>query len=263
MQLYKYRSAFAGIVCAGAVMISPLAAQEEVKKALEDSIDTQKATDKAGEMTQVAINDHADETAEMLQEYRILLRQIESTNVYNDQMQNVTDSQQEEIDSLQDQLDHLEDTKREVVPLMKRMISKLDEFVGLDAPFLPDERKQRVENLKSMMDSSEFTTSEKYRRILEAYQIEMDYGRNLEVYEGSLPIEGEERIVNILRFGRVGLYYQSLDKAATGWWNSSIGAWELLPESYSLPIGKAMQIAKKQAAPALVRLPISKAEEIE
>ena len=36
------------------------------------------------------------------------------------------------------------------------------------------------------MTRADVTISEKYRRIVEAYQVEMDYGRTIEAYEGKL-----------------------------------------------------------------------------
>ena len=238
-------------------------AQDDPKKVLEESVKYQETVDRSSETTQEKIDQYADQTTSILQEYRVLIRQIESLKVYNDQMQKVVDSQQEEIDSLQFQLDHLEDTKREIVPLMRLMIEKLEAFVKIDTPFLPEERTNRVQTLKEMMDSSQYTTSEKYRRILEAYQIEMDFGRNLEVYEGTVDINGAQHTVNFLRFGRIALYYQTLDRNETGWWNKELGSWESLPDEFKLPVAKAMQVARKQAAPALLRLPFPKAENIQ
>ena len=251
-----------GLLSALLVSTGSAWAQQDPKVALNQSVDHQEKVDRSSETTQEKINEYSDQTSSILQEYRMMIRQIESLKVYNEQMQKVVDSQQDEIDSLQFQLDHLEDTKREIVPLMRLMIEKLESFIEIDTPFLPDERKQRVKNLKDMMDSSIYTTSEKYRRILEAYQIEMDFGRNLEVYEGTVEIDGENRTVNFLRFGRIGLYYQTLDRSETGWWNKTTGNWEILSNEYKLPVSKAMQVARKQAAPALLRLPLPKAEEI-
>ena len=252
-----------GLLSTLLVSIGSAWAQQDPKVALNQSVDHQEKIDRSSETAQEKINEYSDQTSSILQEYRLVIRQIESLKVYNDQMQKVVDSQQEEIDSLQFQLDHLEDTKREIVPLMRLMIEKLETFVEIDTPFLPEERTNRVQMLKEMMDSSQYTTSEKYRRILEAYQIEMDFGRNLEVYEGTVEINGEQRTVNFLRFGRIALYYQTLDRNETGWWNKESGSWETLPDDYKLPVAKAMQVARKQAAPALLRLPLPKAENIQ
>lgn len=235
---------------------------DDAEAALRQSVSLQESTNQASNASQSVVDQYSEKTRTLLDEYRLVLREIENLEIYNAQMQKVVDSQQEEMDSLTEQLDHLEDTKRGIVPLMQKMIAKLDAFVKADAPFLPDERTARIANLSSMMDSSQFTDSEKYRRILEAYQIEMDYGRNIEVYQGELALNGTSRTVDFLRFGRIGLYYQTLDKAETGVWNPATRKWEILENSYNSSIDKAMAIARKQAAPALTRLPISAAEEL-
>ncbi|MBK1875428.1 DUF3450 domain-containing protein [Pelagicoccus mobilis] len=235
---------------------------DDTAKTLRDSVSLQESTNRASNASQTVVDQYSEKTRTLLDEYRLALREIENLEIYNAQMQKVVDSQQEEMDSLTVQLDHLEDTKRGIVPLMQKMIAKLDAFVKADAPFLPEERAARIANLASMMDSSQFTDSEKYRRILEAYQIEMDYGRNIEVYQGELALNGTSRTVDFLRFGRIGLYYQTLDKAETGLWNPATRQWEILDNGYNSSIDKAMAIARKQAAPALTRLPISAAEEL-
>ena len=71
-----------------------------------------------------------------------------------------------------------------------------------------------------MMSRADVTISEKYRRILEAYQVELDYGRTLEAYEGKLGSGDDARTVQFLRVGRVALLYQTLDGKETGYWDA-------------------------------------------
>lgn len=245
-----------------ALIGSPLFSQDNGNDPLSKSVEVQESTNNDSISSQGVVDNYSEQTRTLLDEYRLTLREIENLEIYNAQMQKVVNSQEEEMASLNSQLEHLEDTKRGIVPLMQKMIAKLDEFVDADAPFLPDERAKRVANLREMMDSSQFTDSEKYRRILEAYQIEMDYGRNIEVYQGDLTLNNKTRTVEFLRFGRIGLYYHTLDKTETGFWNPSKRDWETLDTGYNRSIDKALLIARKQAAPALTRLPISAPEEL-
>ena len=69
----------------------------------------------------------------------------------------------------------------------------------------------RVANLKRLMDDADTPLSEKYRRVMEAYQVEVQYGHTIEAYQGELRDPGSSRMVEFLRLGRVGLYYLSLD----------------------------------------------------
>ncbi len=66
-------------------------------------------------------------------------------------------------------------------------------------PFLLEERRDRVAMLKEMMGRADVTISEKYRRIIEAYQVEMDYGRTIEAYEAKLGDGDDARTVQFLR----------------------------------------------------------------
>ena len=84
------------------------------------------------------------------------------------------------------QLGEIETTSREALPMMQKMVATLDEFVKLDMPFLPEERTNRIAALKDMMTRADVSVSEKYRRIVEAYQIEIEYGRTIEAYQGKV-----------------------------------------------------------------------------
>ena len=101
---------------------------------------------------------------------------------------------------------------------MLKMIDALDKFVSLDIPFLLKERTERVANLKTIMDRGDISTSEKFRKVTEAYQIESDYGRTIEAYRSEVNFEGETFNADFLRVGRVSLTFVTSngDKAGGG-----------------------------------------------
>ena len=106
------------------------------------------------------------------------------------------------------------------------------------------------------MERADVSLAEKYRRVLEAYQVETEYGRTIEAYQDDLILEDETRTVNFLRIGRVGLYYLTLDGQEAGAWNEG---WQSLDDSYRQAIDKGLKVAKKQLPPDLLVLPLKTA----
>jgi hypothetical protein len=125
----------------------------------------------------------------------------------------------------------------------------------LDIPFLMEERTNRVAELSEIMERSDVSVAEKFRKVMEAYQIEMDYGTTNEWYTESLNVDGAVREYNMLRVGRVGLYFQSDDTNITGWWNAETGAYELLGSEYRNEVRKGIRVARQLIAPELILLP--------
>ncbi|MEZ4743926.1 MAG: DUF3450 domain-containing protein [Bdellovibrionota bacterium] len=232
------------------------AGQEKLKK----SINEEAKTSQEGASSQKKIDKIADQSAQMLDEYRGTLSRIETTKAYNEQIKNLLESQKEEMATIAKQIASIEDTHQAVVPLMIRMVDALDKFVSLDLPFLPLERKKRVEDLKSMLNRADVSTSEKYRRIMEAFQIENEYGRTIEAYRDSIQVDGNNLTVDFLRVGRILLAYQSIDGLKTGLWDQKSKAWKKLSDDYRKDIRDGLRIARKQAAPDLISLPIKAAE---
>ena len=46
------------------------------------------------------------------------------------------------------------------------------------------------------MDRADVSTSEKYRRVLEAYQVENEYGRSIEAYSSTVDVDGSQKTVD-------------------------------------------------------------------
>jgi hypothetical protein len=162
--------------------------------------------------------------------------------------------QRNEVVSINNQLGGLEETNRGVVPLMLETIEALGQIVEADIPFRIEERRARVERLINMMDQAEVTASEKYRRVMEAYQGELEFGRTTEAYSDTLPTTGQT--VDFLRIGRTLLVYQTSDQANTGWFNPATRVFEELPGRYQLEVKEGIAIAKNEKAPNLVMLPV-------
>ncbi|MDR2213655.1 MAG: DUF3450 domain-containing protein [Pseudomonadales bacterium] len=218
------------------------------------TIAAQNGVDAAAAASQQAVNQLVDEAASISGEYARTLAEIDSLNQYNNQLQKQVDAQLAEIASIQEQLSEIETTNREVQPLMERMVQTLDQFVKADIPFFSQERADRVARLVALVDPSNTGTaiSEKYRQILEAYQIELDYGRSLDSYQGTLP---DGKVVQFIRLGRVSLMYRTLDGQETGYWDANSKTW-VQDNSYLEAIGDALSVANQEGAPDLLRVPV-------
>jgi hypothetical protein len=228
------------------------AAAEEPKPALEPVMQEQLATDAEAIRHQERVNQLGDETRELLLQYRQYLSETKSLREYSDQLAVQVQSQGGEIEFLQQQLSEIEDTARDVLPLMQKMLDTLDRFVELDVPFQLVERRKRVDSLKETMGRADVSISEKYRRIVEAYQIETEYGRTLEAYPGELE---DARTVRFLRIGRVALLYQTMDGQETGYWDVERKGW-VVDDSYRSAVKHGFEVADKVGAPDLLAAPI-------
>lgn len=209
-----------------------------------------------GAESQTRIDTLNTETDRLFSIYTTTLRQIDSIRVYNRQMRELIVSQEEELASLTDQIDRVEEVGRSVTPLMLRMIDAIEAFVELDTPFLMEERQERVDALNALMARADVSNAEKFRNIMEAYQIENEYGRTIEAYRSNLERDGKEITVDFLRFGRIALVYQTLDGSETGVYDPETRTWTVLDDSYRTPIRQGLRIARKQSAPDLIRLPL-------
>lgn len=227
--------------------------------ALEEAIDTQVNTDQAAQQSQQRIDNLADGTTDMVAEYREVLQQTQSLKAYNDQLETLVSSQRTELTSIAQQLKNIETTQRDIVPLMTQMITVLEQFVTLDLPFLQEERSNRIVALKTMMGRADVSLSEKYRRIMEAYQVETEYGRTIEAYQAGLPTNGDKRTVDFLRIGRTSLYYLTLDGREAGVWDADSQTWQTLPDSHLQAIADGLKVARKQLPPDLLVLPVKTA----
>lgn len=245
----------AAALAAWACLLAPPALAAEPAKSLEPVLNEQVAADRQAIEAQKRVNALSDETREMLAQYRQFLSETKNLKAYTEQLTSQVKAQADEVVFVEKQLADLEVTAREVLPLIQNMLEALDRFVELDLPFQQDERRKRVFGLQEMMGRADVTISEKYRRIIEAYQIETEYGRTIEAYQGRLGDDDGARTVRFLRLGRVALLYQTMDGRETGYWDASRKDW-VRDDSYRSAVQHGFNVADKKGAPDLLVAPI-------
>jgi hypothetical protein len=211
------------------------------------------------QQSQERINGIVEGTRSLEDQYRAINKEIDGLKVYNRLMRAQVEGQAATLEDISLSMDRVDVINRQIFPLMERMIDGLDQSVQLDVPFLMAERTKRIGDLKAIMERSDVTVAEKFRKVMEAYQIENDYGTSSEYYEESLTIDGATRSFNILRIGRIGLYFQSDDTKITGRWNNEIRNWEI-DNSARNEVRKGLRMARQLIAPELIVIPVPSAE---
>ena len=185
------------------------------------------------------------------EQYASLLADSQSLVSSNADLQKLIMAQQSDMESLNAQVSGLDATKDAFEPLLQRMYDGLTKFVAQDLPFLMDERQARLDALGALM-STDGDLFNKYRRLLDAYQIELEYGRTMAAYRAKLP---DGRDADFVHLGRVSLLYRTADGSESGYWDASTHKWT--PDSKdSRAILDAIKMAKEQIAADLVTLPV-------
>jgi len=184
--------------------------------------------------------------------YAKLLSDADITTRYNATLEAQLQSQQKEMESLQAQIAGLDATAAEVPGMLQKMFDQLAAFVAADVPFLAKERADRVGRLRDLMGEADKPAGEKFRRLLEAYTIEMEYGRTMDSYPGQL---ADGRDADFVRLGRISLMYRTADGAEVGYWDQQQKTWVAAPE-YKRAIELALRVAKQTVAPDLITVPV-------
>ncbi|WP_405233343.1 DUF3450 domain-containing protein [Lentisalinibacter salinarum] len=200
------------------------------------------------------------QTRSLVDDYKAVTKEIDGLKIYNRLMEAQTEKQQARLDEINESLDKANVINRQIYPLMERMIEGLERFVQLDIPFLLEERTQRIETLKDLMDEPNVSVAEKFRKVMEAFQIENEFGRTIESYTDTIEIDGGVREVEFLRIGRVALLFQSADGSMTGVWDEESKTWNMSDEHRN-EVKKGLRVANELIAPELLLLPVPAPEE--
>lgn len=212
----------------------------------------------AGASEQRRVEQIADQTVDLLNDFNTVAKVVDGLVTYNTLLQRQINNQEEEMAALNESIKNVALIERQIVPLMTRMLDGIEVFIQLDTPFLLKERTERLERLRGMMERSDVSSAEKFRRVIEAYQIENDYGRTIEAYKDTVDIDGVTQEADFLRIGRVSLAYQTIGGGTTGAWDKEAGAFVKLDDAeFKNQVAHGLKVARKQVAPDLLVVPVA------
>ncbi len=244
------RSAILGSAAMLAVLCAP--AQAQFRSALQEAEATARETASA----QQQIDQLDDQTASLLNDYRANLKQLEAARRYNASLERNIEAQERQIVRLREDIENVEGLQRAMQPLMEDMVARFGELVGADLPFLASERSDRAARLEGVLADPDMSAAQRYRLIVEAYQIEGEYGRTIGAYEGTVNFNGQELTGEFLRIGRVALMFKTPDDSTLLIYDTAAGDWTNLNRSYLQDVKYALRMAKEQTAPDIFFAPV-------
>lgn len=224
--------------------------QQVGEKKMSEAVKSQEKIDKIVEGAQ-----------ERLIQYRSLLKQIEGLEAYNEQLSTQVAGQLNLIARFDASISQVALIERQMAPLVEKMAASLQDFIELDLPFDFEERQERMAFIQDNLAAADIDVAEKFRQVIEAYQIENTYGRKIDTYQDIVTLNGTEQDVNVLRVGRIAMVCQTKDATTSARWDNDNRTWEVLDNvTYRNAIRNGIKMAKKQASIDILTLPIAAPE---
>jgi small-conductance mechanosensitive channel len=224
---------------------------ERIDQPVQESIEIRQATQSREEQWRLE-REKLISRFEQLQQEQTALQQQKA------QLQQQLESARARIASKEVQLQDIEEVAEQMQPFLEEVAAELLSHLAAGLPFLMDERKGRIEKLMRLLGDPDLPISEKYRKTMEALWVEAEYGFSVEATRETISLEDGQRFADVLRLGRLALFYLSLDGSHCGSFHVTTGGWKSLPPSACREIHPAIEIARKRRPAEILSLPVGR-----
>lgn len=223
------------------------AARQATVQTLQQEQRTQRTADAWSEEKQALVNDILDQKT-----------RLQWNRYQNDKYRQYIERKQAEVEELQARKEKMRQLRMALEPYLDQMLAQLRQFIAADLPFLTRERADRLDFLRASLTDPELALGEKLRRVLEGLKVEAEYGNHIEVTAEKLDLDGQSILVDMLRLGRVGLYFITKDGMNLGMWDTANKQWVHLDDRFAAPLRLTMDIVERRRAAELVELPLTR-----
>ena len=225
---------------------------EQVRKNVDAAIDTLQETQKKED-------GWADEKASLTAELKEKRQQQELLTKQRQCLRKQMALMQKKVVESKRRVGEVERIRLEMRGFLEETFLRLHEQISSELlPFLVDERRKRLVMLEELLLDDTVATAEKFRRLMEALQIEADYGRDMEVVRESIQLGRESLVMDVLRIGRLSLFSRTPDGSRIAVFDQAAGSWQPLADSYGRSLRQAIEVANKTRPVEIVRLPLGR-----
>jgi hypothetical protein len=229
----------------------PAAEVEQIQKSVVQAIEIRQKTQKKEDAW-------AGKKAKLVARYHSLRSQKEHLEKTKNELKKRLEFQKNLVAEAERKAKETERIRAELQSCLESNIDYLEVFIKRDLPFLPEERSNRLASIKEALARPDKTAAEKFRRVMEALQVEVEYGRTVEVYQDTIYVDSQPLLVDILRLGRLSIFWQTPDGKTVGHYDRAAGGWLPLSPRYRRNINKTVDMARRERTIDLVKLPIGR-----
>ena len=238
-----------------------------------------------------------DSTVNAVDEYGLVLQEIADRRTNLLQRQFYIQQQQAEIDGLTAQLAATTDAdaSEELLPMVREMVAELEKVMVSDLPFRVERRFALLDDLRADLQNEGVLPSDVYRRAMEIYGQEVNYGLSVSSYTGLNPIpdrqgsrfracqaDPESAVCdlnkeqnsalkngaeiedlqsqlydgNYIHYGRLALLYLERDSSEGYRYDNGSKEWQPLSNSELLGLRQNVRIARGESAIGTMSAPI-------
>jgi chromosome segregation ATPase len=238
-----------------ALATGSLHAQET--KSLSDTVSKTVATQQDTQKKQEA---WAEEKNDLTARYRAAKAQVDYLEKTKAFEQNEVASLDKGIAELERRMVESGRLKDNLEDSLNVVMGHLDTWVNHDIPFLMDERHARLASVREAIAKPEVSAAEKLRRVLEALQVEANYGNTVDVSQERIQVGSEEVSADVIRVGRVSVFWRSPDGKRVGEYDRASKQWVEIDRKYAQDIGNVREMVLRLRSTKVITLPLGRIE---
>ncbi|MFO7885824.1 MAG: DUF3450 domain-containing protein [Desulfobacteraceae bacterium] len=222
-------------------------AQQSVETAIDLRQETQKTRDR-----------WTREKEKLIRKYNSLKQENTQLKSMNDELSKQLAAKTGSIEKIKFQITEIEKISSNIQPFLETCVDDLRNMVTQGLPLLIKEREIRVAALEKTLADPGISSSEKFRKTMEALFIEAEYGNTIEVYQKNILFDKEKVLADIFRLGRISLFCRTPDGKKTGTYDRAEGEWQVLDSRFNSEINRAFAMGRKREPIDFLNLPLGR-----
>jgi hypothetical protein len=235
----------------GAVLLAGAEEGKSLSDTVAKTVETRQQTQKKQEAW-------AEEKSDYAARYRAAKAQVdylEKTRAFEEKEVGSLDAGISELERRMVESARLKDNLEDSLNVV---VNRLDAWVKQDIPFLHEERSARLVSVREAIAKPEVTGAEKLRRVLEALQVEANYGNTVDVSQERIKVGNEEISADVVRVGRVSVYWRSPDGKRVGEFDRASNQWVEIDRKYANTIADLREMVMRLRSTKVITLPLGR-----